>query len=157
MLAESCLEVANEVEHLLLGSLREMFFHIKAADCLTHVAVGHTECAFPAGTLLLHAALYFGEFECCVGEFVAEVGSSLSHIFPQVIVLDFAVGKRCQQVVGLLHPLWLGKDEFLGGVDVHRFHEIAAPVDIGIVGLELFEAAWVVHGHDVAALFTCEG
>ena len=110
MLAERHLEVAHKVEHLLLGGFGEVLLYIEAADSLAHIAVGHTESALPARTLLLHTRAHFGKLKRSVGELVAQIGSCLGHIFPEVVVLDFAVGQGGKQIVGLLHSLGLGED-----------------------------------------------
>ena len=134
-----------------------MLLYIEAADSLAHIAVGHTESALPARTLLLHTRAHFGKLKRSVGELVAQIGSCLGHIFPEVVVLDFAVGQGGKQIVGLLHSLGLGEDELLGSLDVHGLDEEAVPLDMRVVGLELVERAGIVHGGDIAALLAGEG
>ncbi len=71
VLAKCVAEVLHKSFHVDFAAFGEIFLYIEAADAFSHDAVDIGECFLPAGTLLLHAAHHFVEFEGCVRERIA--------------------------------------------------------------------------------------
>ena len=157
MFAECRAEVLNKTDHIVFRRLGEVFLNIELTNGLAHGSFCCAERTLPAWTLLLNAAHHLAELKRCIGEVVAQTACGLRNVFPQIIVLDLAVGQRCHQVVGLFHGFDLGDDHLFGRGDLHCFDEEAIPVDVGIHLLELGKRTGIVHCRNVAALFACPG
>ncbi len=116
-----------------------------------------SEGSFPAGTLLLHTTDDLAEFESGIGEIVAELTGGLRDIFPQIVILDLAVGERSHEVMTLLDGVGRQHDDNRRGGNAHCLFEIGVPVGLGISLFELLESERIVHRGDISAFLARPG
>ncbi len=123
------------------------------SNSLAEHPFGSSERTFPARALLAHTAHHLVELKGSIGKFVAELAGSLCHIFPQVVVLYFAIGKGRQQIHTLHNRVRLCDDNRLGRRNSHGLYKETVPVDSGIGFLEFCKRKRIVHRRNVSALF----
>ncbi|GFI07256.1 hypothetical protein IMSAGC006_02011 [Muribaculaceae bacterium] len=92
MLAKSRAQVLHQSHHVLLGGFWEIFFDIELTDGFAESTFGSGKGALPAGTLFFDTAHHLAEFKVGCNEVVTEHGGCLTYVFPEIVILDLAVG-----------------------------------------------------------------
>ena len=153
VLAEGDLQILHQVEHLLLGALREELGNVHLADGLAEDAVGHAHGALPARFLLGDAAHLGAEEVEAGGVEVVGQGArgAAEQLTGEVVLEDFDLGVLEELAEALEVGRLLHDDLVQVGGDVHGLAE-GLEVEAR-VGLEdLGGAHRVVELLDVAVL-----
>ena len=143
-LAESHLQVTNQLHHALLGGCWEIFLNIETAYGLTKSTLGTADGTLPTRAVFLLARHHLTvETEAGGSHLVVEIRGCLVDELPGHIVLQILERGVLPDGFHLGEKLRLAYADFLCLAHAHNVH-IDAPVDAREFGLQLLNAHLVV-------------